>query len=277
MKQKGTWRRQVLGNGAVIVVLALLIGGIWYKTTHVKDTWHDVTADKTVVIGVDDTYVPMGYRDKNGRLVGFDIDLARATFKKLGLNVSFQVIDWSMKETELATGHIDMIWNGYTKTADRAKKVAFSKSYHRDAQVLVTLKANHINDTNDMANQTLAVQSGSAGLMLFDDKPAILKDKLTTAPIQYDTFDKALNDLTVGRVQAVLIDSDYARYYVAHEPNPKLYQIVSTAYGQDKYGVGFRKEDRQLRHKVNQTLTEFKQDGTLDRISERYFGSKNDD
>jgi len=277
MKQKGTWRRQVLGNGAVIIVLALLIGGIWYKTTHVNDTWHDVTADKTVVIGVDDTYVPMGYRDKNGRLVGFDVDLARATFKKLGLKVSFQVIDWSMKETELATGHIDMIWNGYTKTADRAQKVAFSKSYHRDAQVLVTLKANHINDTNDMANQTLAVQSGSAGLLLFNDKPAILKDKLTTAPIQYDTFDKALNDLTVGRVQAVLIDSDYARYYVAHEPNPKLYQIVATAYGQDEYGVGFRKEDRKLRHKVNQTLTEFKQNGTLDRISERYFGSKNDD
>lgn len=277
MKKKINWRRQIIGNGIVLVVLALLVGFVWYRTSHANDTWRKVTADKTVVVGLDDTFVPMGYRDESGKLVGFDVDLARATFKKLGLRVKFQAIDWSMKETELDTGHIDMIWNGYTMTPARAKKVAFSVPYHNDSQVLVTLKRNQIDTIKQMAGKTLAVQTGSAGLTVFNEKPKVLKDFLGSAPVQYDTFDKALNDLQVGRVSAVLIDMDYARYYVAHEPNPADFEIIKTGYGEDAYGVGFRKGDVTLREKVNQVLTSFKKDGTLDKVSERYFGTKNND
>ena len=205
------------------------------------------------------------------------MDLARATFNKLGLRVKFQAIDWSMKETELDTGHIDMIWNGYTMTPALAKKVAFSVPYHNDSQVLVTLKRNQIDTIKQMAGKTLAVQTGSAGLTVFNEKPKVLKDFLGSAPVQYDTFDKALNDLQVGRVSAVLIDMDYARYYVAHEPNPADFEIIKTGYGEDAYGVGFRKGDVTLREKVNQVLTSFKKDGTLDKVSERYFGTKNND
>lgn len=71
-------------------MLALLVGFVWYRTTHAQDTWRQMTADKTVVVGLDDTYVPMGFRDKSGKLVGYDVDLARATFKKLGLKVKFK-------------------------------------------------------------------------------------------------------------------------------------------------------------------------------------------
>ena len=277
MKKKINWRRQIIGNGIVLAVLALLVGFVWYRTTHAQDTWRQMTADKTVVVGLDDTYVPMGFRDKSGKLVGYDVDLARATFKKLGLKVKFQAIDWSMKETELDTGHIDMIWNGYTITPARAKKVAFSVPYHNDSQVLVTMKRDQINTIKDMAGKTLAAQTGSAGLTLFNDKPKVLKSFLGSAPVQYDTFDKALNDLQVGRVNAVLIDSDYARYYVAHESNPAEFKVIKTCYGQDAYGIGFRKGDVTLREKVNGVINEFKKDGTLDKISERYFGTKNAD
>lgn len=277
MKKKINWRRQIIGNGIVLAVLALLVGFVWYRTTHAQDTWRQMTADKTVVVGLDDTYVPMGFRDKSGKLVGYDVDLARATFKKLGLKVKFQAIDWSMKETELDTGHIDMIWNGYTITPARAKKVAFSVPYHNDSQVLVTMQRDHINTIKDMAGKTLAAQTGSAGLTLFNDKPKVLKSFLGSAPVQYDTFDKALNDLQVGRVNAVLIDSDYARYYVAHESSPAEFKVIKTGYGQDAYGIGFRKGDVTLREKVNGVINEFKKDGTLDKISERYFGTKNAD
>ncbi|QYU57288.1 amino acid ABC transporter substrate-binding protein [Weissella confusa] len=277
MKKKINWRRQIFGNGIVLAVLALLVGFVWYRTTHAQDTWRQMTADKTVVVGLDDTYVPMGFRDKSGKLVGYDVDLARATFKKLGLKVKFQAIDWSMKETELDTGHIDMIWNGYTITPARAKKVAFSVPYHNDSQVLVTMQRDHINTIKDMAGKTLAAQTGSAGLTLFNDKPKVLKSFLGSAPVQYDTFDKALNDLQVGRVNAVLIDSDYARYYVAHESSPAEFKVIKTGYGQDAYGIGFRKGDVTLREKVNGVINEFKKDGTLDKISERYFGTKNAD
>ena len=163
-----------------------------------------------------------------------------------------------------------MIWNGYTITPARAKKVAFSVPYHNDSQVLVTMQRDHINTIKDMAGKTLAAQTGSAGLTLFNDKPKVLKSFLGSAPVQYDTFDKALNDLQVGRVNAVLIDSDYARYYVAHESSPAEFKVIKTGYGQDAYGIGFRKGDVPLRENVNGVINDFKKDGTLDKISQRY-------
>jgi polar amino acid transport system substrate-binding protein len=276
MKKKINWRRQIIGNGIVLAVIALVAGLVWYQTQRDTDTWRKVTADKTVVVGLDDTYVPMGFRDKSGNLVGYDVDLARATFKAMGLKVKFQPIDWAMKETELKTGHIDAIWNGYTITAERAKKVAFSDPYHKDTQVLVTMAASQITSPVDLKGMTLGAQTGSAGISEYDDNPKILKDIVGSEAVQYDTFDKALTDLSVGRINAVLIDSDYARYYVDHEANPDDFKIVATGFPQDQYGVGFRKGDTTLREAVNKQLAKFAKDGTLDKISEKYFGTPNE-
>ena len=86
----------------------------------------------------------MGFRQKNGKLVGYDVDLARAVFKQYGIKADFQPIDWSMKETELKNGTIDLLWNGYSINSSRRKKVAFSRPYLKNEQILVTKKASNI-------------------------------------------------------------------------------------------------------------------------------------
>ncbi|CAM4330512.1 amino acid ABC transporter substrate-binding protein [Weissella hellenica] len=275
IKPKINWRRQIIGNGLVLLVIALIGGFFWYRTVHSQDTWRQVTADKTVVVGIDDTFVPMGFRNKDGKLVGYDVELARQSLKKIGLKAKFQVIDWSMKETELKTGHIDMIWNGYTKNADRAKKVAFSDSYHHDKQVIVSMKNQQINHLQDLKGKNLGAQTGSSGLLTYNEKGNKLK-KIVGADAQpYDTFDKALNDLQVGRLNAVLIDADYAGYYIAHEKNPQSFNIIDTNFGKDAYGVGMRKGDVTLIKKVNEALAKSKADGTIDKLSQKYFGVDN--
>ncbi|MGK4062933.1 amino acid ABC transporter substrate-binding protein [Weissella paramesenteroides] len=275
IKSKINWRRQIIGNGLVIIVLALIGGFFWYRSVHSQDTWRQVTADKTVVIGVDDTFVPMGFRDKSGKLIGYDVDLARASLKKIGLKAKFQPIDWSMKETELKTGHIDMIWNGYTINSDRKKKVAFSNPYHHDRQVIVTMKNQQINKLSDLKGKRLGAQTGSSGLLTYTEKGNSLRKIVGSGAQQYDTFDKALNDLQVGRLNAVLIDADYAGYYIAHEKDPEAFKIIQTNFGTDSYGVGMRKGDVTLRNKVNEALAQVKKDGTIDKISQRYFGTDN--
>src|SRR5699024_5801497 len=70
----------------------------------------------TIIVGMDEMFVPMGFRAKNGQLTGFDIDLAKAVSKQINQKIEFQPIDWDMKETELKNGTIDLIWNGYSKT-----------------------------------------------------------------------------------------------------------------------------------------------------------------
>ena len=118
--------------------------------------------DKTVVIGVDDTFAPMGFRDEAGELVGFDIDLANELLGRLGYEPKFQVIDWSMKETELENGNIDLIWNGYTITDSRKEKVNFTQAYLDNKQIIVTMADSDIETKADLEGKTVAVQKESS-------------------------------------------------------------------------------------------------------------------
>ncbi|MGX7051793.1 amino acid ABC transporter substrate-binding protein [Leuconostoc palmae] len=242
------------------------------KSNIQTDQWSRIKKDKQITIGLDDTFVPMGFRDKDGKIVGFDVDLANAVFKSMDIKVKWQPIDWSMKETELNTGNIDAIWNGYTVTDDRKKKVAFSDSYHKATQVLVTLKKNNINRFSDMKDKVLGDQTASSGDEQFNKSPNILKQYVKDQKvIGYDTFDKAFNDLNAGRIDGLLIDEDYARYYVARQPKPEDYTITVGDFPIDNTAVGFRKSDDKLREAVNKKLQEFKSDGRIKEIENKWF------
>ncbi|MDI6666528.1 amino acid ABC transporter substrate-binding protein [Leuconostoc falkenbergense] len=243
------------------------------QTTIQTDEWSRIKKSKQITIGLDDTFVPMGFRDKNGKLVGFDVDLANAVFKSMGIKVKWQPIDWSMKETELNTGNIDAIWNGYTITAARKKQVAFSAPYHKATQVLVTLKKNNINSFADMKDKVLGDQTASSGDEGFNKYPKVLKQYVKdNTVVGYDTFDKAFNDLNAGRIDGLLIDEDYARYYVAHQSNPNDYTVTVGNFPTDHTGVGFRKSDKSLRKAVNKELAIFEKDGRLQKLSMKWFG-----
>ena len=244
------------------------------QQTTQNDEWARIKKAKQITIGLDDTFVPMGFRDKNGQIVGFDVDLANAVFKTMWIKVKWQPIDWSMKETELNTGNIDAIWNGYTVTSAREKQVAFSKPYHQATQVLVTLKKNNINRFSDMKDKVLGDQTASSGDEGFNKYPKVLKQYVKGQQVVgYDTFDKAFNDLNAGRIDGLLIDEDYARYYVAHQPNPKDYTVTVGAFPIDQTAVGFRKSDTQLRQAVDDTLATFKKDGRLQQIEKKWFAN----
>lgn len=119
--------------------LVLIIAGCGRKKVE-GDQWARINEDKRVIVGLDDSFVPMGFQNKAGEIVGFDVDLARAVFDQYGITVDFQPIDWSMKENELQNQTIDLIWNGYSKNAEREKKVLFSDEYMKNEQVVVSLK-----------------------------------------------------------------------------------------------------------------------------------------
>ncbi len=107
-----------------------------------------------MIIGIDDKFAPMGFRDENNEIVGFDIDYAKAAAEKMGVEVEFQPIDWKTKETELSSGRIDLIWNGYTITDERKEKVLFTKPYLKNAQVVVTLADSKITKLDDLSRKS---------------------------------------------------------------------------------------------------------------------------
>ncbi|MDN6043115.1 MAG: amino acid ABC transporter substrate-binding protein [Lactobacillus sp.] len=244
---------------------------------NTTDTWGKINQQKKVIIGLDDTFVPMGFRAKNGQLVGYDIDLARAVFKLYGIHVDFQAIDWSMNAAELRNGTIDLIWNGYSITPQRRKKVAFPTPYLNNDQVLVSMRHQRIRSFKDMTGKTLGVQTGSSGANDLDTYPQRLKQYIKAGtPILYDSFTDALIDLKAKRIQGLLIDSSYANYYIQHEANPHAYRQIIGNFPKEQFGVGLRKGDRTLRQKINHGLKRLAHNGTLARINRKWFGQQVD-
>lgn len=260
----------------VLVVPTLMLSGCQSVThkAHTEDTWNRIERRGKVTVGLDDSFVPMGFRQKNGKLVGYDIDLARAVFKQYGIKVDFQTIDWSMKETELNNGTIDLIWNGYTITDARKKTVLFSRPYAQNQQILVTKKSSNIHNFADMQGKTLGVQNGSTGTDVLDKNPKMLKDYIKgQKPVLYDTFPEAFIDLNANRIQGILMDKVYAEYYINHQADSSAYSTyISNQIEAEDFAVGMRKGDKTLKHKIDTGLGHLQKNGQLKQINQKWFG-----
>ena len=258
----------------LVFFLAFFLVGCTQKASNPKvDNWEKYQQQGTITIGFDNTFVPMGFEEKNGQYVGFDIDLAQAVSEKLGFKVQFQPIDWDMKETELTNGTIDLIWNGYSATDERREKVEFTIPYMKNEQVLVSKKSSHISQASDMAGKVLGAQAGSSGYVAFESNPEILKTFVKNhRATQYQSFNEALIDLQNDRIDGLLIDRVYADYYLTEEGILDQYSVFSVGFESEDFAVGARKADRTLVEKVNAAFGKLYQEGKFQKIAEKWFG-----
>ena len=133
---------------------------------------------KKMVIGLDDNFAPMGFRNEKNEIVGFDIDLAREACKRAGMEVTFKPIDWSAKEAELNGKRIDAIWNCFTINPEREKVIQFSKPYINNCQVVAVPVASKIETLADLKGKAVGVQDDSTGSYLLDGKYADMRKGL---------------------------------------------------------------------------------------------------
>ena len=224
-------------------------------------------AGDTIIIGIDDKFAPMGFRDEQNEIVGFDIDYAKAAAEKMGVEVQFQPIDWKTKEAELSSGRIDLIWNGYTITEERKEKVLFTKPYLANAQVVVTLADTDMYKLSDLAGKTVGLQSLSSAANALDGNPVKSEVKEVT---EYADNVLALSDLKIGRVDAVVIDEVVVKYYMSKEEG--TFKLLDEALAPEEYGIGVKKGNEELLDKLQKALDELNEDGTAASISEKWFG-----
>ncbi|MEH7179546.1 amino acid ABC transporter substrate-binding protein [Neobacillus vireti] len=221
----------------------------------------------SLVIGIDDKFAPMGFRDEDNNIVGFDIDYAKAAADKMGTEVKFQPIDWKTKEAELSSGRIDLIWNGYTITDERKEKVLFTKPYLKNAQVLVTLADSKVTKLDDLDGKVVGLQSLSSASDALDSSP--VKEKLKTVTEFADNV-QALTDLKSGRLDAVVIDEVVINYYMTKEEG--TFKVLDESLAPEEYGIGVKKGNEELLEKLQKALDEMNEDGTAASISEKWFG-----
>jgi polar amino acid transport system substrate-binding protein len=221
-----------------------------------------------IVVGLDDNFPPMGFRDEKNELVGFDIDMAREAAKRMAVEVEFKPIDWSAKEAELAGKRVDALWNGLTITDERKKNLDFTAPYMENHQIVVVAANSPIKTKADMAGKVVGAQEGSSAV------DAVKKDAAVFASFkEFKTFGDnvtALMDLATGRLGAVVVDEVVGRYYVAKKPTE--YAIINEHFGTEDYGVGVRKGDTELHGKLDKALAEMKKDGAAAAIATQWFG-----
>ncbi len=238
-----------------------------------QDNWEKYQQQNSITVGFDNTFVPMGYEEKNGQYAGFDIDLAKLVSEKLGIQVHFQPIDWDMKETELQNGTIDAIWNGYSATDERREKVAFTIPYMQNTQVIVSKKSSNIRTVEDMKDKVLGAQTGSSGYLDFEAQPELLKNYVKNHDAdQYQSFNEALIDLKNDRIDALLIDRVYANYYLTSEGIIDDYEIFPAGFESESFAVGVRKSDKILQEQLNQAFVALYKEGKFQEISQKWFG-----
>jgi polar amino acid transport system substrate-binding protein len=222
-----------------------------------------------IVIGLDDNFPPMGFRDKEGKLTGFDIEMAQEAAKRLKTTVEFKPIDWNSKEAELTSKRVDMLWNGLTITEKRKENILFSKPYMENRQIIVVKTGSPIKDKAGLKDKIVGTQDGSTSVDAVEKEPAVLKSFKELK--KYGDFIATLMDLDAGRLDAVVIDEIVGRYYTAMKPGQ--YQVLTENFGTEEYGVGLRKSDGALLAALQKALDEMKKDGTAAKISTKWFGS----
>ena len=267
-------RKGILGLLALVGVAVMSLARCTQLASNPKvDNWDKYQQQKSITVGFDNTFVPMGFEEKNGNYAGFDIELAQYVSKKLGITVHFQPIDWDMKETELQNGTIDAIWNGYSATDERREKVAFTIPYMQNTQILVVKKTSGIHSVSDMNGKVLGAQNGSSGMLDFEEHPEVLKNRVKGGDAdQYQSVNEAIIDLKNDRIDALLIDRVYADYYLTTEGIADEYDTIPSGFESESFAVGVRPADKKLLEALNEAFKELYQEGIFQQISQKWFG-----
>ncbi len=255
----------------IFLMILLMCSVIMCNIVKDEDKNENNSIPKKIVVGLDDTFAPMGFKDENGDIVGFDIDLSRAVAKKLGMEIEYKSINWDSKILDLNAGNIDLIWNGLSITPERMEQTSMSKPYLSNNQIVITRVDENIKTIKDLDGKIVGTQNQSSG------EEIILKNKFNKNFKDfksYAQFDQAFMDLDSGRLDAIVVDETFAKYIKnikEKKVGKVLYYILNENFGKENMGIAAKKGNDKLIEIIDKTIEEFKNDGTYKKIYDKWF------
>ncbi len=255
----------------IFLMILLMCSVIMCNIVKDEDKNENNSIPKKIVVGLDDTFAPMGFKDENGDIVGFDIDLSRAVAKKLGMEIEYKSINWDSKILDLNAGNIDLIWNGLSITPERMEQTSMSKPYLSNNQIVITRVDENIKTIKDLDGKIVGTQNQSSG------EEIILKNKFNKNFKDfksYAQFDQAFMDLDSGRLDAIVVDETFAKYIKnikEKKAGKVLYYILNENFGKENMGIAAKKGNDKLIEIIDKTIEEFKNDGTYKKIYDKWF------
>ena len=258
---KKTWMKRMIAISAA-AAMALPMAACGSKSGDSKSG-----EKQKFIVGFDAAFPPYGYQDENGEYVGFDLDLAAEVCSRNDWELVKQPIDWDTKDMELNSGTISCIWNGFTMNG-REDEYAWTDPYVDNSQVFVVKSDSGIASFADLAGKSVAVQTdSSAEAALKEDDNKDLLDSFKELVVVAD-YNTAFMNLDSDAVNAIAMDIGVAKYQM--ESRDGSYTILDDVLSAEQYAVGFAKSKTELRDKVQKTLNDMRDDGTFQKIAEKW-------
>ncbi|MGN1421335.1 MAG: transporter substrate-binding domain-containing protein [Eubacterium sp.] len=251
------------------VVLALMmVAACFAGCSSSSDDTASNEEVKTLTLATSADFPPYESIGDNGEYVGIDIEIAQAIADKLGYELKVENMDFDSIITAVSSGKADMGMAGLTVTDERLQSVDFSSSYATGIQAIVVAEDSAITTVDDLyaedAAYKVGVQLTTTGDIYFSGDIA---DGLTTCTVEeYQTGAEAIASLTSGKIDAVIIDNEPAKSFVAANDGLK---ILDTKYTEEDYAIAFAKGS-ELTAEVNSALEELINDGTVQKIIDKY-------
>lgn len=256
-------KKNLLVSGALALLCGtLLVGCGAQENVSVEDR-------TKLVVGFDAEYPPYGYIDTDGSYVGFDLEMAELICAELGWEYVAYPIDWSAKDSQLNSGNIDCIWNGFSMTPTRMEQYAWSIPYVDNAQVVVVRGDSGITSLDELAGLNVVTQLSSAA------DEALSGDGLaewvsTFASFKRDPdYNTAFNNLKAYAADAVCMDIG-AAYYQVSQQEPGAFTILEESFSSETYGIGFRLSDTELRDTINTEYQKLVDSGVYEELAIKY-------
>ncbi|SDW88791.1 L-cystine-binding protein /Diaminopimelate-binding protein [Pseudomonas syringae] len=247
--------------------LSLMLGSGIAGQAMAGEQLQKIKDSGTLNVGLEGTYPPFSFVDEKGKLTGFEVELSDALAKELGVKAKVQPSKWDGILAALDSKRLDVVINQVTISDERKKKYDFSQPYTVSGIQALVLKKNAdaIKSAQDLTGKKVGVGLGT-------NYEQWLKENVPGAVVKtYEDDPTKIQDLSVGRIDAILVDR-LAALEIAAKTNGKL-APAGAAFSRQESGIALRKGEPELQAAINQALDKLRADGTLKKLSEKYFNA----
>lgn len=264
-------KKRVLLVTTIMVMLVLALGGCSASTQTPKEEnkvetnlLEKIKSEGVIKIGTEGTYAPFTFHDENGKLTGFDVEIAEEVAKRLGVKAEFIETKWDGIFAGLDAKRFDAIVNEVTIREDRIAKYDFSAPYIVSKAVLIVQNDNtDIKSFEDLKGK----KSGQSLTSNFGE----LAKSYGAELVQVDGFNQSVDLLTSKRIDATINDSLSFLDFKKQRTDTQI-KIVAEQDTKDEAAIMFNKGNKELVDAVNKALADMKSDGTYLEISKKWFG-----